>query len=165
MSIKITAALANAMGNTGGIKELLDGGNLYLFAGPVPDTADEALDMVAAHTEVAKFTESGDGATGLTFDAPVDRVLSKAAAESWQATTAFDGAEDDEPSLVISFYRFCPAGDDGRAAADPSTGYRVQGTVGDLLSGADLVMNDPEKAESVLLPINSFGWRIGPAVA
>lgn len=165
MTIKITEALANAMGNTGGIKELLDGGNLYFYAGTVPATADEALDMVTDHTEVAVFTESGDGMTGLTFDAPASRVVSKAAAESWQATTAFDGADDAEPSLVITFYRFCPAADDGRAAANASTGYRIQGSVGDLLSGADLVMSDPEKAESVLLPINSFGWRIGPAAA
>lgn len=163
MTIQLSEALANALGNAGGIKELLDGGNLYLYAGPVPATADAALDMVNDHTEVAKFTESGDGTTPLTFDAPSARVVSKASSESWQATTAFDGAEAAEASLEITFYRFCPAGDDGRAAADPSTGYRVQGTVGDLLSGADLKMNDPNKAEAVLLPMNSFGWRLGPA--
>ena len=163
MSLKLTAALANAMGNTGGIKELLDGGNLYFFAGPIPATADAALDMVTDHTEVAKFTVSNDGVTGLTFGAPVARVVSKTSSEAWQAETAFDGAEDAEATLVITFYRFCPAGDNGRGAADGTTGYRIQGTIGDLLSGADLVMNDPEKAEGVLLPINSFGWRVGPA--
>lgn len=163
MTIKLSEALANAMGNTGGIKELLDGGFLYLFAGPEPATADEALDMVADHTQVARFTESDDGTTGLTFAAPAARVLSKAGGESWQATTAFDGAEDTEPTLTITFYRFCPAGDNGRGVANSSTGYRIQGSVGDLLSAADLKMSDPTKAEAVLLPMNSFGWRIGPA--
>lgn len=158
MTIQLTEALANAMGDAA--SALLDGGNLYLYAGPVPASADAALDMVNDHTEVAKFTESGDGTTGLTFNAATGRVVSKTSGESWQATTAFDGAEDTEPSLLITFYRFCPAGDDGRGAA---TGARIQGTVGNLLSGADLVMNDPNKAEAVLLPINSFGWRIGPA--
>lgn len=109
------------------LKAELDGGNLYLFAGPVPADADDALDMGASHTQIAKFTESNDGTTGLTFDAPAGAGMSKAAAEVWEALVAFDGVEDSETTLTPTFWRFCTAGDDGRAAA---TDARLQGTAG-----------------------------------
>lgn len=163
MALKITNATANGLANGTGLKEQFDSGFLYLFVGAIPATADEALDMVNVHTQVAKFTESDDGVTGLTFDAPVAGLLSKAAAESWQATVAFDGFDDAEASLVPTFFRFCAGADTGRGAADSSIGYRVQGTIGSLSSGADLVMGETTVEPADLLPVNSFGWRVGQA--
>src|SRR5690606_8630784 len=132
MSGKNTNDLANTIASA--VRTALNGGFLYLYSGPVPATADEALAMVNDHTEIAKFSDGDDGVTGLTFDEPVNGVLNKAAGEDWRATTSFDGADDGETDLAWSFYRFCQDGDDGRGAA---TGPRVQGTVGGPTSGAD----------------------------
>jgi len=109
------------------IKAELDGGRLYLFAGPVPATAEEALDMGADHTQLVEMTESGDGTTGLTFEAPSGSGMTKAAAETWEGLIAFDGAESGPGTLNATFYRFCSAGDNGRGAA---TDPRIQGTIG-----------------------------------
>lgn len=161
MTVKVSTATANALANAIGLTTQLDGGRLYIFAGPEPATADEALDMGADHTEIVEITESGDGSTGLTFDAPAAGLLSKAAAESWQETAAFDGAEDGEASLVATFFRFCASGDDGRSAANASTGYRLQGSVGNLSSAADMKMSNTTRTNSALVNIDSFGVRIG----
>lgn len=161
--LKITTATANALANAIGLKEQFDNGFLFLFAGLPPASADTALDMVNVHTQIAKFSVDDDGSTGLTFDAPSGGLLSKAAAEAWLATTAFDGFESAEANLTPTFFRFCAAGDTGRGAAHASTGYRLQGTVGNLSSGADMEMGETDLAEAVELPANSFGIRIGQA--
>lgn len=152
MSGKNTNDLADTIATA--VRTALNGGFLYLYSGPVPATADEALDMVNDHTEIAMFSESDDGITGLTFDASVNGVLNKAAAEDWRATTSFDGADSAELNLAWSFYRFCPSGDNGRGAA---TGPRVQGTVGGPTSGADLVFGTNTIGNGVEQPISAFG--------
>ena len=161
MTVKVSTATANALANALGLKSQLDGGRLYIFAGAAPATADEALDMVAVHTEIVTITESGDGLTGLTFDAPVAGLLSKAAAQSWQETAAFNGFQQASPSLVATFFRFCANGDNGRAAANASTGYRLQGSIGDLASAADMKMSNTTRTNGALVNIDSFGVRIG----
>lgn len=119
------------------IKAELDGGFLYIYSGPPPASADAALDMGSAHTQLVKLSVNGDGSTGLTFAAPVGPVMSKNSAESWEGLIAFDGADDGESELAPTFYRFCGTGDDGRSA---SGGPRLQGTVGGPTSGANLVL-------------------------
>ena len=109
------------------LKAEFDGGRMFWFAGPVPATADEALDMVADHTQLVEMTESGDGVTGLTFQAPSGSAMVKAAAEDWSGLIAFDGAEDAETTLTATFYRFCTDGDTGRGVASAP---RLQGTIG-----------------------------------
>ena len=162
MSLKPSVATANGCANGTGLKEQFDDGFLFLFAGPIPATADEALDMGADHTEVVKISVDGDGVTGLTFNAPASGVLSKATAETWTGTATFDGADDGEASLTPSFYRFCAAADTGRGAADGTTGYRIQGTVTGLTGGGDLVLGSASITAAALQPIGAFGWRVGP---
>jgi|SRR5690606_10843521 len=109
------------------IKTELDGGFLYLFAGPVPADADDALDMDTLHTQIVMFSKDGDGVTGLTFASPSGNGMAKSPSEVWEGTIGFDGAEDDEETLTPTFWRFCQAGDDGRGEA---IGPRLQGTAG-----------------------------------
>lgn len=158
-----STATANGLANGTGLKEQFDLGFLYLFAGAAPADADAALDMVNVHTQIAKFTVDDDGTTGLSFDTPVAGLLSKAEAEAWRSTAAFDGFESAAANLTPVFFRFCAAGDNGRAAANASTGYRIQGTVGSLASGADMVMGETTIAPGAELPVNSFGLRVGTA--
>ncbi|HRO59335.1 MAG TPA: hypothetical protein PK177_09255 [Burkholderiaceae bacterium] len=109
------------------LKDELDGGRMYWFSGPVPTSADDALDMVNDHTQLVMMTESGDGSTGLTFAVPAGTAMLKNAGETWSGLIAFDGAEDSETTLTATFYRFCAAGDNGRGAASSA---RIQGTIG-----------------------------------
>lgn len=160
MTLLVSTATANGLANGSGLKEQFDGGLLYLFAGPVPATADEALDMVSAHTEAVVVSVNSAG-TGLTFDAPNAGVLGKAAAEVWSGVVATEGANGAATSITPTFYRFCAAGDNGRGAADAALGYRVQGAVGGPNSGAELQLGAAELVEGNTQPVGSFGWKVG----
>lgn len=154
MALKASTATKNAALNATGIKTQLAAGFLYVYSGAVPATADEALNMVTTHTELLKVSLSG-GATGLTFDAPAAGVLPKAAAETWSGTCAFSGF-DAATTQAPTFYRFCAAGDDGRAAANASTGYRIQGTAGGPSSGADLQFGTATLTDGNVQPIGAY---------
>lgn len=160
MALKISVPTANGLANGMGLKEQFDGGLLYLFAGPVPDTADAALDMVSQHTQVVAISVNSAG-TGLTFDAPNLGVLGKAEAEVWSGVVELVGAQAGAGTLAPTFYRFCAAGDDGRGAANASTGYRVQGAVGGPNSGAELQLGATDLVEGNTQPVGSFGWKVG----
>lgn len=125
MTTKATIELQNTQTNA--TKAELDGGFMYFFAGPEPETADEALDMVGLHTEVLKLSLGGDGVTGLVFDAANEGVIAKPVAAVWDGLIAFSGAQSGQTTLTPTFYRFCAAGDNGRAVA---AGSRLQGSVG-----------------------------------
>lgn len=135
MTITANATLMEALLTE--LKSQLDGGFLYIFSGSVPDSADDALDMLNDHTMLAMITVDDDGATGLTFSAPSGNLLSKNSGEDWIGTIAFSGADDGETTLSPSFWRFCQDGDDPTDAA--SGGPRLQGTVGGPASGADMI--------------------------
>lgn len=152
MSIKTSTTLSNTVADA--IKASLDDGRLYIFAGPVPDTADEALDMVSDHTLLLEVTLGGLGVDGLTFEAAVNGIITKTAAESWSGEAAFDGADAGTDPQTPSFYRFCESGDDGQAIG---TGLaRIQGTVGGPTSGADLIRGTDTMADESIQPIGSF---------
>lgn len=160
MTLKVSTATANAALNGTGLKEQFDGGKLYLYAGPIPASANDALDMAAAHTEVVVITVGGAG-TGLTFGAPSGGVLGKSSGETWSGVPATDGFQGSQTSLAPTFYRFCAGSDNGRGAANASTGYRVQGTVGGPNSGADLQLGSATLSEGVSQPIGAFTWTLG----
>lgn len=121
------------------LKDALDGGNLYYFAGPVPADASDALNMGASHTQCVMLTESNDGVSGLTFDTATGPSLSKAASEEWTGTVQFDGADDADTTLTPTFFRMGEAGDDCRGAG---AGPRIQGTIGGPSSSADIKLGD-----------------------
>lgn len=120
------------------LKSALDGGNMYYFAGTVPDSSSDALDMDNDHTQLVKMTESGDGSTGLTFATPSGTSMPRTITETWSGTVTFDGYQSTESTLTATFWRFCPSGDDGRSAG---TGVRLQGTIGASGSGAAIELN------------------------
>lgn len=159
MTLKATPATKNAILNAIGLKEQLDDGFLYIFSGTAPATANEALNMVTTHTELVMMSESDDGVTGLTFDAPASGVLSKAAAEDWSGTCAFDGF-DATTTQTATFFRFCAAGDDGRGAAHATTGYRIQGSVTAVGGGGDLQIGAGTLTDGGVQPIGAFSVSI-----
>lgn len=159
MTLKATPATKNALLNAIGLKEQLDDGFLYVFSGALPATADEALNMVTTHTELLMVSVADDGVTGLTFDAPTGGVVSKAAAETWSGTCDFDGFNA-TTTQAATFYRFCAAGDNGRGAADGTTGYRIQGSVTAVGGGGDLQIGTGSLTEGNLQPIGAFSYSI-----
>lgn len=156
----LTPALANLL--LAQIKTRLDGGFLFLFSGVVPRAAADALDMVNTHTQLVRITLNGAG-SGLTFDAPVNGVLTKSPAEVWRGTVQFEGVDSSQTTLTPTFYRFCAAGDDGRAAADALAGSRLQGAVGGPSSGAELRLGLTTLTAGNEQPVGDFGWRLPQA--
>lgn len=158
----LTPALANVL--LAQIKTRLDGGFLLLFAGTVPRAAADALDLTSTHTQLVRISLNGAGG-GLTFDAPINGVLTKTPAEVWRGTVQFEGADAAQTTLTPTFYRFCAAGDDGRAAADVLTGVRLQGAVGGPSSGAELRLGLTTLTAGNEQPVGDFGWRLPQAAA
>lgn len=116
----IAAYVANSMMVTGSLRSLLTGGFLYLYDGPVPASADDAID--ASGHKCFKFTVGNDGSTALTLqNTAVNGVLRKTTAEAWQSTAL--------RTCDVTFWRWCMSTDDGVAASSGSQA-RVQGTVG-----------------------------------
>jgi len=156
--LKYSVACKNGVLNSTGLKTQFNLAKLYIFAGTIPDTPDEALDMVATHTECVPITNNSTG-TGLTFDSASGGVLYKAAAETWSGVVATGGFDTSNP-ITPTFYRLCAAGDNGRGVADGSTGYRIQGTVGGPGSGADLRLGTDNLTNGITQPIGDYSVSV-----
>lgn len=122
----LSNALRTALLGNQGVSELLTDGAIYVFSGPVPSNADDALDIGGSHTLLVVIQNGGDG---VTFETPTNGVLPKNTGETWTGTFGASGTP--------SFYRFCAAGDTGVAAGSTST-YRIQGTAGGPLDAVEL---------------------------
>lgn len=156
--VRLSAALATALLGTQGFKELMDGGKLFLFSGPVPVTADAALDMVNSHTQAVVVTLNSSG-TGLTFATPSGGFIGKTESEIWSGVVATDGKDGALTTIAPSFYRF-GAGSDTCRTAGTGTSYRAQGTVGGPNSGADLQLGNGTLTEGNTQPIGAFGFGL-----
>ena len=159
MRVTPSIATANAMLNGTGLKEQLDGGFLYVFAGPVPATADEALDLVSKHTALVKISLNST-ATGLTLSAPASGAIGKPSGDTWAGAVNIDGYQGSETELAPTFCRFCVGLDDGRGAADGTTGYRIQGTAGGPNSGAFLQFGVAELVDGNTQPVGAFSLSL-----
>lgn len=120
---KFSTGLRNGMLDSTGFLEALDGGVLKIFSATTPPaTADDA----ETGTLLMVLTAGGDGVTGLTFEAPVDGILTKTASEVWMTDAVI-------ASGSCSYFRFVAPGDPGTAS---TVAPRVQGSIG--LLGADM---------------------------
>lgn len=117
------AALANAI-NDAGIKVLMNLAAVTFFDGAVPaDSADLATGNI-----LAKFTVNNTG-TGFTWDASVNRVISRAAAEVLSGSCLIGGSP--------TFFRIHLAVEAAETAS--AVFYRHQGTCG--TSNADCILD------------------------
>lgn len=141
MAFKVSTGLRNYMLATGSFKAALDGGKLKLYSGTVPATADDSL---GAAVELVEITESGDGVTGLTFEAAaVSGVLAKTAAETWQGAASQSG--------TATFFRFVL---DADLTTTNTTDLRIQGTVDTI--AAELNLSDTSIVAPGVQTINHF---------
>lgn len=127
MSVRISTGMRNkilAGGTSGGVKGALAGGFIYIYPGSQPTSPDTG----ASGTLLGKVTVNGDGSTGLTFDAPVNGVLSKAAGETWRFIGLADGQ--------AGWFRFSDATDTPTATS--TSAARIDGTIGTVGADAEI---------------------------
>lgn len=145
--IHLSSQIADALLATGSLKSLLDTGKIYIYSGPVPSTADEAVDVSC----VLLDTITAAAGAGLTFDgAPVNGVLKKTAAETWSGVAGATG--------TASFWRFCVGTDNG-SALSAAGNYRVQGTVGTDAS-YDMVLTTAAITSGDTKTLNTFQLQL-----
>lgn len=133
--MKISTGLANHMLATGALKAALNGGEIRVFAGTIPATADAATDGAVL---IGTYKEGGSGT--LHFDADASGgALAKSTSEVWSGTAAAAG--------TATFYRHVMPADDNGASP---TAIRIQGTCG--LVGSDMIMTTTVFSISDSLP-------------
>lgn len=128
MTVRISTGLRNKMldgGASGGIKGALALGFINIYSGAQPLLADTG----ATGTLLGTVSVNAGG-TGLTFDAAVAGVISKAAAETWKFTGAAAG--------TAGWFRYWPAG--GTPASTSATEARIDGSIA--ASGADMNLSN-----------------------
>lgn len=124
MTMRLSTGIRNKLldgGSGGGIKGSLNLGFIAIMSGAQPTSADAA----ATGTLLGTVSVNGAG-TGLTFDASVAGVISKAAAETWRFTGLADG--------IAGWFRFYAPGDTITNVS--TTAARIDGAIGS--SGGEL---------------------------
>lgn len=163
--ISVSTDLRQQLLNSAGFNGIMGTGcALYYFAGPVPASADAALNMATDHTHIVKITNGGSPSGTVSFGNPVAGVISKTPSEDWKGTSAFDGADDSETTLTPTFYRLCATGDNGRLVSTSVPNcYRIQGTIGAEDSGADLELASMFIEDNKELAVDTFNYTINGA--
>ncbi len=129
MTTRASTGARNKMldgGASGGLKASLALGAINIYSGPQPLSADTG----ATGTLLGTVSIDGLGVTGLTFDAAVNGVLSKAAAETWKFVGVAAG--------TAGWCRFYPAG--GNPAVLSTTESRVDMAIAS--SGSDVSLSN-----------------------
>lgn len=118
--MKISTGLRNHVLASGSLKSALDGGEIRIYAGAAPASADDAI---GAATLLVTIKDAG---AGINFDsAAAAGVIEKDPSETWNGVNAASG--------TASFYRHVLAADTGALS---TTALRMQGDCG--VAGADL---------------------------
>ncbi len=128
MTMRLSTGMRNKLldgGSGGGVKGALNLCKINIYSGAQPATADAA----ASGTLLGTVTVSGGG-TGLTWDAAVAGVISKAAAEVWRFTGLADG--------IAGWFRIWPNG--GTPANSSSSEARIDGAIAS--SGAEINLSN-----------------------
>lgn len=142
MTISTSTGLRASMLLGPGVKPTLDGGEIRIYAGITPASADDGLGAATLLSTVKL-----DGTTGLTFDDSTAGLLKIPASANWFGTNSATG--------VATFYRICLPSDTGSAS---TTAPRVQGSVG--VVGADLNLDTVSLVSGLETPIRSFNIGI-----
>ena len=118
--MKISTGLRNHVLASGSLKSALDGGEIRIYAGTEPASADDAIGSATLLVTIES------GGSGINFDsAAAGGVLEKAPAETWNGVNVASG--------TATFYRHVLPGDTGAAS---TSAVRMQGTCA--VAGADL---------------------------
>lgn len=141
--MKVSTGLRNKMLDTGSMKSLLDDGELKIYSGTPPTTADAAIGSAGSNTLLCTVTDNGT-LDGLDFDTnAASGQLAKAPAQTWRGTNVASG--------TASFFRFVADDDDGLSS---TTAVRIQGTIASF--GADLNLSSVTLNNGATQDIDNF---------
>lgn len=151
--LRFSTGIRNGILDSTGIREALANGVLRIYSGAQPASADAAPTgtlLLEITVDGGEFAH-GSPANGLNFDAPVNGVLKKAAAEVWRGDGLAQG--------VAGWFRFCGNPAD---AGGPSTSLaRIDGAVARV--GGDLELGNINIEENVPSTIDVFQIRVDQA--
>lgn len=107
---------------TGSLQAALNAGFIDIFSGPVPTSADVAVDPSCVL--LATISANDGGSTGVTFsNTSTTGVLTKTSSETWSGPVLASG--------TATFFRYRLAGDNSaNASATSPNSIRFQDTVG-----------------------------------
>ena len=132
MTVRLSTGLRNAMAGLTGFGTTFSKGVIHIYSGPQPLSADNPvsgslLGIVSLNAAAFAF---GSATNGLSFDAPVGGVVSKAAAEAWKFNGVTDG--------TAGWFRLM--GNTNDALGTSTVLPRMDGSIG--TSGADLNLSN-----------------------
>ena len=125
-----------------GVKPTLDGGEIRIYSGIRPATADDSLGAA-----VLLCTVLLDGTDGIVFNDSTAGILTKPAGATWTG--------DNVASGTATFFRIVQSADTGAAS---TSAPRLQGTVG--VVGADLNLDTVALISGLPTPVSSFNIGI-----
>jgi hypothetical protein len=131
MAIRFSTGLKNAVLGTSGLKGSLDAGVINIYSGAQPSSADTGASGVLLGT-VTIDAGATFPADYISFDAPVDGVLAKAALENWKFNGVTNG--------TAGWFRYIadPASDDGSSTS--TVHPRLDGSIA--RSGGDMNLSN-----------------------
>jgi hypothetical protein len=124
--IKVSTGLRNHMLATGSLRSALDGGEIRIYGGTIPATAN---DSIGSATLLCTITVAS-GATGLSFDVTPDDGSLLKNTDTWSGLVSASGD--------ATFYRHVLTTDDGSSS---TTELRIQGECGTMTQAKDMHMS------------------------
>jgi len=146
MSLKLSTGLRNMMLTGTGLQEAFNDGVIYIYTGSQPIDADTAVggQLIGKVTVNAGAFTFGSPTNGLSFDAPVLNVISKAAAEAWSMVATAAG--------TAGWFRLMGNANDALGASTVLP--RIDGSIG--ISGSDLNLANITFVVSTPLTVDVF---------
>lgn len=138
MAFSISTGLATALASTSSLKDALDGGEVRIYAGAVPTSADDSIGSATLLCTVLL-----DGTDPLTLEAD-GRNLRKPSAASWTGVPVDSG--------TATFFRHVQSSDDGSAS---TTAVRTQGAVG-VTNAAEMPLINPTLSTGVAHTLHNY---------
>lgn len=145
MTTLYSTGLKNHLAVTGSLLSALNNCLLDIYSGPVPASADDAVD--GSSVKLCTISVGGAG-TACTFETTATNgVLTKKASEAWSGSVAATG--------TASFWRLYVPADTGATADASATYSRVQGTCGTDVT-AEMVLPSVDLTSGNTQAINLF---------
>jgi len=151
MAIRLSTGLVNKLLGTDDFQAIFNDGVIRCYQGTQPSNPNNAINLTSTPllgsiTVGGGAFSHGSATNGLSFDNPVGKVISKAAAETWQ----FKGVA----SGTLGWFRLCGnANDDGSAS---ETLPRLDGTLGSTTSTADGKLSTTSVTATTTITIDTF---------
>lgn len=148
MAIRLSTGLVNKLLGTDDFQTIFNDCVIRCYSGSQPTTPDLAPTgtLLGSITVGGGAFSHGSATNGLAFDNPVGKVISKAAAETWQFKGAATG--------TLGWFRV-----QGNAADDNSVSTtlpRLDGTLGSTTSTADGKLSTTSVTATTTITIDTF---------